>query len=419
MAIKYYNYQTDKDVYLSKHFQLWEFATYSDYYGNYPSSVPVDDGIPAILEKIFDHFDCSKGEISSGYRTPECNSRVGGSPTSLHLKGMAVDVQFRYKDGTIIPSRIISCYLQDIDIKGIGLNCGGSEEWTHFDMRTGSTWYGDEKDYSCGHSNYYSYTGTNKSEVYPNGTETKPSNQNESNMVSNSLKLSDKMLEIIKTYEGFSAKAIKLTGENYYTIGYGHCGVDVKEGQTITQNEALELLRSDVKIFENAVNSAVKVSMTQNQFDALVSLAYNIGIGAVASSDTVKHMNNGEIGHATVDIPSWRRGMGYQILPGLEKRRQTELEFFATGQDFTITDSMNVRSGPGTNYPVKTVSQLSENGRKCAQNESPTANAIFKPDTEITALEVKAVYSSSRVDVWFRCPSGWICARMGDEVFVN
>ena len=111
--------------------------------------------------------------------------------------------------------------------------------------------------------------------------------------------------------------------------------------------------------------------------------------------------------------------MGYQILPGLEKRRQTELEFFAIGQDFVITDSMNVRSGPGTNYPVKKVSQLSENGRKCVQNESMTADAIFKPNTEVTALEVKVVYSVERVDVWFRCPSGWICARMGNEVFVN
>lgn len=417
MAIKYYNYSTDKNVYLSKHFQLWEFVTYSDYYGNYPSRIPVDDGLPKILEKVFDHFNCSKGEISSGYRTPECNSQVGGSSTSLHLRGMAVDVRFFYQNGTAIPSRIISCYLQDIGIKGIGLNCGGCEDWTHFDMRTESVWFGDEKDYSCGYSNFYNYTGTKKSEVYPNGSQTNSNDQNEK--ASNSMKLSNKMLDIIKNYEGLSSKAIKLSGETYYTIGYGHYGSEVKEGQTITQNEALELLRSDVNVFENGVRSSVKVPITQNQFDALVSLAYNIGVGAIASSDTVKHLNNGEIGHAAVDIPSWRRGMGYQILPGLEKRRQTELEFFAVGQDFVITDSMNIRSGPGTNYPVKKVSQLSENGRKCAQNESMTADAVFKPNTEVTALEVKAVYSVERVDVWFRCPSGWICARMGNEVFVN
>ena len=152
---------------------------------------------------------------------------------------------------------------------------------------------------------------------------------------------------------------------------------------------------------------------------ALVSLAYNIGVGAIAESDTMKYLNEGKVGHAAVDIPSWRRGMGYQILPGLEKRRQTELEFFAAGEDFTLTDCMYVRTGAGTNYPVKTVSQITVNGRENAVDKSASAQAVFKEGTEITALEVKAVYSAQRVDVWFRCPSGWICTRMGEEVYVK
>ena len=227
------------------------------------------------------------------------------------------------------------------------------------------------------------------------------------------------MVEIIKTYEGFSPRAIKLAGEDEYTIGYGHYGSDVHAGDTITEAEATELLERDLKVFESAVKNAVKVEITQSQFDALVSLSYNIGTGAFADSDTVKSLNKGEVGHAAVDIPSWRRGMGYQILPGLEKRRQTELEFFAVGEDFTLTDCMNVRTGAGTNYPVKTVSQITVNGRECAVDKSASAQAVFKSGTEITALEVKAVYSPQRVEVWFRCPSGWICARMGEEVFVD
>ena len=200
---------------------------------------------------------------------------------------------------------------------------------------------------------------------------------------------------------------------------YGHYGSDVHAGDTITEAEATELLERDLKVFESAVKNAVKVDITQSQFDALVSLSYNIGTGAFADSDTVKALNEGKVGYAAVDIPSWRRGMGYQILPGLEKRRQTELEFFAVGYDFTITDSMNVRSGAGTNYPVKTVSQLTANGRENAVNRSASAQAVFREGTEITALEVKAIYSPQRVDVWFRCPSGWICARMGEEVNVK
>ena len=332
-----------------------------------------------------------------------------------------------YKGSEPVPSRLVACFLQDEGIKGIGLNCGGNPYGTHIDMRgygvwDNSLWFGDEAVRNGGIyktvSDFYSYTGTVKDEVYPDGdTPSTPSAPHDN--VRNDYTTSTRMVDIIKTYEGFSPKAVRLTGEDEYTIGYGHYGSDVHAGDTITEAEATELMKKDLKVFENAVKNAVKVEITQSQFDALVSLSYNIGTGAFADSDTVKSLNNGEPGHAAVDIPSWRRGMGYQILPGLEKRRQTELEFFAAGEDFTITDCMNVRTGAGTNYPVKTVSQLTVNGRECVVDKSASAQAVFKSGTEITALEVKAVYSPQRVDVWFRCPSGWICARMGEEIYVK
>ena len=314
--------------------------------------------------------------------------------------------------------------MQDKGVKGIGLNCGGNSYGTHIDMRgfgvwNDSVWYGDEAVRNGGIyktvSDFYAYTGTTKAEVYPGGNNDEPANDN----VRSGYTTSERMVDIIKTYEGFSPRAIKLAGEDEYTIGYGHYGSDVHAGDTITEAEATELLERDLKVFESAVKNAVKVEITQSQFDALISLSYNIGTGAFADSDTVKSLNKGEVGHAAVDIPSWRRGMGYQILPGLEKRRQTELEFFAAGEDFTITDCMNVRTGAGTNYPVKTVSQITVNGRECVVNKSASAQAVFKSGTEITALEVKAVYSAQRVDVWFRCPSGWICARQGEEIYVK
>ena len=236
--------------------------------------------------------------------------------------------------------------------------------------------------------------------------------------------LEDEIVAVFNTMNGLSPDTDKYDNRIYKSaidsnVGYGHYGSDVHAGDTITEAEATELLERDLKVFESAVKNAVKVEITQSQFDALVSLSYNIGTGAFADSDTVKALNEGKVGHAAVDIPSWRRGMGYQILPGLEKRRQTELEFFAAGEDFTITDCMNVRTGAGTNYGVKKVSQLSANGKQCAESTNASDNAVFKAGTEITALEVKAIYSPQRVDVWFRCPSGWICARMGDEVYVN
>lgn len=426
--ITIYNLSTEGNKFLTPHFQVHEFADPSDYVNvSYPEDIPIHDKLPSTLEKVFEHFGCTKGIINSGYRSPDADIDVGGSGSGPHTLGIAADVYF-YKGSEPVPSRLVACFLQDKGVKGIGLNCGGNPYGTHIDMRgygvwDNSVWFGDEAVRNSNGiyktvSDFYAYTGTTKAEVYPDGdTPSTPPAPHDN--VRNDYTTSSRMVDIIKTYESFSPRAIRLEGENDYTIGYGHCGSDVHAGDTMTEAEATELFERDLKVFENAVKSAVKVKITQSQFDALVSLSYNIGTGAIASSDTVKALNEGEIGHAAVDIPSWRRGMGYQILPGLEKRRQTELEFFAVGEDFTITDNMNVRTGAGMNYPVKTVSQITANGRECVVNKSASAQAVFKEGTEITALEVKAVYSPQRVDVWFRCPSGWICARQGEEVYVK
>ncbi len=426
--ITYYNLTSEGNKFLTPHFQVHEFADPSDYVNvSYPESIPIHDKLPAVLEKVFEHFGCTKGVINSGYRSPAADLDVGGSGSGPHTLGIAADVYF-YRGSNLIPSRLVACFLKDNGIKGIGLNCGGNSNGTHIDMRgfgvwDNSVWYGDEAIRSGGiygtvpNGDYYTYTGTTKDEVYPNGSNPEPTAPHDN--VKNDYTTSDRMVDIIKTYEGFSPKAVRLTGEDEYTIGYGHYGADVRAGDTITEAEATALMKKDLKVFENAVNNAVKVDISQSQFDALVSLAYNIGVGAIAESDTMKYLNEGKVGHAAVDIPSWRRGMGYQILPGLEKRRQTELEFFAAGEDFTITDNMNVRTGAGMNYPVKTVSQITANGRECVVNKSASAQAVFREGTEITALEVKAVYSPQRVEVWFRCPSGWICARQGEEVYVK
>lgn len=432
--ITYYNLTSEGDKFLTPHFQVHEFADPSDYVNvPYPTIIPIHNKLPEILEDVFTHFGCTLGKINSGYRSPAADLDVGGNGQGPHTAGIAADVYF-YKNKAPIPSRLVACYLKDKDIKGIGLNCGGNSYGTHIDMRhfnsgdwdNVNVWYGDEAISNGGiygtvpKGDYYKYTGTTKDEVYPNGSSTSSSSTTSNASASkNHFSTSDEMINFIKTQEGLSLKAVRLSGEDYYTIGYGHYGSEVGANQTITESEAETLLRSDMKVFEDAVNNAVKVDISQSQFDALVSLAYNIGVGAIAESDTMKYLNQGKVGHAAVDIPSWRRGMGYQILAGLERRRQSELEFFAVGYDFTITDSMNVRSGPGTNYGVKKVSQLSANGKQCAESTNASDNAVFKAGTEITALEVKAIYSPQRVDVWFRCPSGWICARMGDEVFVN
>lgn len=93
------------------------------------------------------------------------------------------------------------------------------------------------------------------------------------------MRTSQRGVDLIKQFEGFSSKAIKLTGEQYYTIGFGHYGPDVRQGQTITMAEAEALLRRDLIQFENWVTQYTPFTMNQNQYDALVSFCYNCGPG--------------------------------------------------------------------------------------------------------------------------------------------
>ena len=113
-----------------------------------------------------------------------------------------------------------------------------------------------------------------------------------------------------------------------WTIGYGHTGT-AKEGLTITQAQADELLRADVEWAEREV-LLMNARLTQNQFDALVSLVFNIGIGAFRRSTArrliVANANDPAIGAA---IRKWNRAKG-RVLPGLVTRRSDESQLYFT-----------------------------------------------------------------------------------------
>lgn len=412
--VKTYKYAADKNKKLSPHFSVWEFAAPSDYNGNYPEELPISEELINVLEDVYNHFNCSRCDILSGYRTPTIDRAVGGSGYGKHTEGLAADAYY-YVGNNNLPSRLVSCYLQDKGVNGIGYCCGTNPNGTHIDVRQDGMWHGDERDYSITVPDYYSYTGTKKSEVYPNTANSTSPNTTKK---TGNMTTSDKMVSIIKTEEGLSLRACKaIPSEQYWTIGYGHYGPEVGANQTITESEADALLRKDLKVFEDEVNSDIKVQLTQSQFDACVSLAYNIGVGAFAGSDIVKFINAGKFGHACVDFPSWRKAEG-QVLQGLITRRQMEMEFFGLGTDLTLTDNMNVRTGAGINNPVKKVSNITANGKQCVIDQNPNSNAVFKKGTVVTALELKAI-SGNQVDVWCRCPSGWVCVRQGNEVYVN
>ena len=164
MAVITYNYFSDKNKKLSDHFAVGEFASPSDYNGNYPEQVLIDSSLIVLLEDVIAHFNCDRCDINSGYRTAACDIAVGGSGYGPHTYGCAADAYF-YKNGQPVESRLIACYLQDIGAHGIGYCCGGNFYGTHIDTLS-RVWHGDEQDYSVTISDYYSYTGTTKAEVY-------------------------------------------------------------------------------------------------------------------------------------------------------------------------------------------------------------------------------------------------------------
>ena len=141
--------------------------------------------------------------------------------------------------------------------------------------------------------------------------------------------------ELIKLFEGFKNKVYKCpAGLN--TIGYGHVIVGeaslnrfLKTG--ITEEEATCLLRGDISIAEEAVERLITTQLNQNQFDAMVSLIFNIGATKFRGSKGHKALNLNGFELAKIEMfdkdKGWVRANG-KILKGLVNRRQAELKLF-------------------------------------------------------------------------------------------
>lgn len=138
------------------------------------------------------------------------------------------------------------------------------------------------------------------------------------------MKIGQRGLALIKQYEGCRLKAYKCPA-GVWTIGYGSTGPHVGAGKVITQAEAEALLRQDLVRFERAVAQAD--SATQNQFDAMVSLAFNIGIGAFQKSSVLRKHNAGDHAGAKASFALWNKAGG-RVLSGLVTRRAAEADLY-------------------------------------------------------------------------------------------
>jgi lysozyme len=135
---------------------------------------------------------------------------------------------------------------------------------------------------------------------------------------------------LIEHFEGLRLTAYR-DSVGVLTIGYGHTSAagspKVVPGMRITEARADQILATDLAKFEKAVSAAIKVSITQHEFDACVSLCFNVGPGNFSGSSVVSRLNRGDKAGAAAAFLMWTKAGG-RVLPGLVTRRRAEAALF-------------------------------------------------------------------------------------------
>lgn len=135
-------------------------------------------------------------------------------------------------------------------------------------------------------------------------------------------------IKLISTFEGLSLTSYKDSGK-VLTIGYGHTGKDVLEGQEITVETAKGLLSKDIDTTFRAMAKAVTVDLTDNQFNALMSFCFNVGAQAFIDSTLLEYLNKKNFTKVGKEFLKWCHVKG-RVNAGLLKRRETESTLFLT-----------------------------------------------------------------------------------------
>lgn len=142
------------------------------------------------------------------------------------------------------------------------------------------------------------------------------------------MEISDLGLTMIENFEGFSPIPYE-DGAGKGTIGFGHKIRPDEEFTSITDEQGRGLLRQDVKFAESAICQSVCCALTQNEYDALTSLVYNIGGGNFIKSTLLDRLNDNDIAEAADEFLVWNHINGV-VSSGLTRRRQTEKALFLT-----------------------------------------------------------------------------------------
>lgn len=203
-------------------------------------------------------------------------------------------------------------------------------------------------------------------------------------------KINQAGLELVKSFEGLRLNAYQ-DSVGVWTIGYGSTK-GVKRGQRITEEEAEELLREDLATAERGVESAITEDITDNQFAACVSLAFNVGVGAFRKSSIVKYINAGDVLLAADRFLLYNRAGG-RVLAGLTRRRKAERALFLTEDEQPDEPILNGEVEPAPEAGETTTEKVTT-----TVVEKPGSTVVEKISSSVSTLagneHVKEVASS-------------------------
>jgi lysozyme len=167
------------------------------------------------------------------------------------------------------------------------------------------------------------------------------------------VKTSPKGIALITEFEGFRSKAY-LCPAGVWTIGYGFT-LGVQPGDTITKEQAKRRLARELESYEAAVMRACTNEPNQNEFDALVCFAFNVGASGMAKSSVIKAHNRGDHQAAARAFQLWNKAGGV-VYAGLTRRRAAEAALYLTPMPDDVSDPVE---GPALDMPQRVDSESS------------------------------------------------------------